>query len=324
MFSGRIWSISVPPACTTLETLEHGYTTAKGRTTWTIGGIRGILTNEKYKGDALLQKRYNADFLTKKQVKNEGEVPQYYVTGNHEPIIPIEVWDFVQAELADVKKGRRSSSRSREFSGKIKCGQCGAWYGSKTWHAGSKYEKRIWRCNHKYAGTEKCSTPHLTDQQIKDTFTHALTQLAAKKNVAVDVDALILKRFDTRDLEAQESALAGQVDAAATALDELIATNSRQPLDQDDYQTRFNALAEQHMRLLAEHKKIADQITDRQTRLKAYEHYQQQLAKLEDGIGVEYSPFRWHTLLDHAEVGTDGTIIFVFRDGSQQSSKVDT
>lgn len=55
---------------------EHGYTTSKGRTTWTIGGIRGILTNEKYKGDALLQKRYTADFLTKKQVKNKGEVPR--------------------------------------------------------------------------------------------------------------------------------------------------------------------------------------------------------------------------------------------------------
>ena len=82
-----------------------------------------------------------------------------------------------------------------------------------------------------------------------------------------------LKRFDTRELEAQESALAGQVYAAATVLDELIATNSRHPLDQDDYQTRFNALAEQHVRLLAEHKAIADQITDRQTRRKAYEHY---------------------------------------------------
>ncbi|MCK7662814.1 recombinase family protein [Corynebacterium sp. CCM 9185] len=116
----------------------YGYTTAKGRSTGTIGGIRGILTNEKYKGDALLQKMFTADFLTKKQIRNGGEMPQYYVTGNHEPIVPVEVWDFVQAELADVKKGRRSSSRSREFSGKIKCGQCGSWHGSKTWHAGTK------------------------------------------------------------------------------------------------------------------------------------------------------------------------------------------
>lgn len=230
------------------------------------------------------------------------------------------MWDFVQAELADVKKGRRSSSRSREFSGKIKCGQCGSWYGSKTWHARSKYEKRIWRCNYKYSGPQKCATPYLTDQQIKDTFAHALQQLAEeKKNFAVDVDVLVLKRFDTRDLEAQESALAGQVDAAAAALDELIATNSRQPLDQDDYQTRFNTLAVQHVRLLAEHKDVADQITDRQTRRKAYEHYKNQLAKFGDDVGVEYSPFRWHTLLGHAEVETDDTITYVFRDGTRKT-----
>lgn len=66
------------------------------------------------------------------------------------------------------------------------------------------------------------------------------------------------------------------------------------------------------MRLLAEYKEIANQITDRQTPCKAYEHYQQHLAKLEHG--VEYSPFRWHTLLDHDEVGTEGTITYAFRD----------
>ena len=194
------------------------------------------------------------------------------------------------------------------------CGQCGSWYGSKTWHAGSKYEKRIWRCNHKYAGKMKCTTPHLTDQQIKDTFAEALRQLAAKRSAAVDVEPLVLKRFNTNSLEAQEQALAGQIGAAATAIEDLIIVNARQPLNQDEYQTRFNALAEQHERLLAEHKNIAGQITDLQTRHKAYEHYQHQLAQIEDEGNVKYSPFRWHALLDHAEVGTDGTITYVFRD----------
>ncbi|WP_151588401.1 MULTISPECIES: recombinase family protein [unclassified Corynebacterium] len=83
---------------------------------------QGHLSNEKYKGDALLQKSYITDSLTKKQVKNEGEVRQYYVTGNHEPIIPPAVWDFVQAELAAPTTGRRSTSRQR----KIRCAQCGA------------------------------------------------------------------------------------------------------------------------------------------------------------------------------------------------------
>ncbi|VEI13835.1 recombinase family protein [Trueperella bialowiezensis] len=296
---------------------KHGHTTAQGRTTWTITGIRNILTNEKYKGDALLQKTYIADFLTKKQVKNQGEIPQYYVTGNHEPIIAPQVWDFVQTELADVRKGRRSSSRTREFSGKIKCGHCGAWYGSKTWHAGTKYEKRIWRCNHKYSQAEKCPTPHLTDQQIKDTFSQALHQLAAQTQATVDVDALVLARLDTRELETQESLLAAQIETAAAELDKLIATNSRQPLDQDEYNKRFQTLADHHTNLLNQHQDVAGQITDRQSRRAAYEHYKTQLADLKTGHDATYTPFRWHTLLGHAEVDENGTITYAFRDGKR-------
>lgn len=93
-----------------------------------------ILTNEKYKRDALLQKVYTTDFLTKKKKKNEGEVPQYYVEGNHEAIIEPEIFDRVQilmqARLPE--KNRRSSVSI--FSGKIRCGDCGGWYGSKIWH----------------------------------------------------------------------------------------------------------------------------------------------------------------------------------------------
>lgn len=127
---------------------------------WSIGTLRRILTNEKHKGGALLQKSHTTDFLTKRQVTNDGEVPQCYVIGNHEAITNPAVWDFVQAELASIKKVFSSSaSRQRTFSGGIKCEQCGSWYGSETWHAGTKYEKRVWRCNNKYGGNQPCATP---------------------------------------------------------------------------------------------------------------------------------------------------------------------
>ena len=57
-----------------------------GKKTWSVSTINSILCNEKYKGDALLQKTFTVDFLTKTTKRNEGEIPQYYVTGNHEPI----------------------------------------------------------------------------------------------------------------------------------------------------------------------------------------------------------------------------------------------
>ncbi len=70
-----------------------------GKDKWNAGAVRSILTNEKYKGDALLQKSYTVDFLTKKKKVNEGEIPQYYVEGNHEAIISPEVFEMVQQEM---------------------------------------------------------------------------------------------------------------------------------------------------------------------------------------------------------------------------------
>ena len=101
---------------------------------WNAGTVKRMLANEKYKGDALLQKSFTTDFLTKKKKLNEGEIPQYYVTGNHEAIIEPEVFDMVQRELVRRGKGRNRHSGVHAFSGKIKCGTCGSWFGSKVWH----------------------------------------------------------------------------------------------------------------------------------------------------------------------------------------------
>lgn len=67
--------------------------TPRGKTRWCASTVRSILRNEKYKGDALLQKTITLDFLSKTVKKNEGEVTQYYVTGHHPPIIDPDVWN---------------------------------------------------------------------------------------------------------------------------------------------------------------------------------------------------------------------------------------
>ena len=295
---------------------KEGHRTPGGGSRWSIGTLRSILTNEKYKGDALLQKSYTADFLTKRQVTNEGEVPQYYVTGNHEAIINPAVWDFVQAELASIKKGRRSASRQRTFSGKIKCGQCGAWYGSKTWHAGSKYEKRVWRYNNKYAGDQPCATPHLTDQQIQTAFLDAVRQMLADQERGEDMlEAELLAELDTTDLRLEADQVSAQAATVAEAIEKLIATNARVPQNQADYQQRFDKLSAEHTALLEQHETLLEEITDRQNRVAAYEHYKTSIAELEPGC-IEFTPYLWHTLTDHAEARIDGVLRFTFRDGA--------
>ena len=137
----RIYSMflqGMTPYGIATQLTADGIKSPGGKDKWNAGAVRSILTNEKYKGDALLQKSYTVDFLTKKKKTNEGEIPQYYVEGNHEAIISPDVFEQVQRELERRKQGKGRHSGVHLFSGKIKCGQCGEWYGSKVWHSNSK------------------------------------------------------------------------------------------------------------------------------------------------------------------------------------------
>ena len=110
------------------------------------------------------QKKFTVDFLTKKQKVNEGEIPQYYIEESHEAIIDPSEWDAVQDEIKRRKSIGRAYSGKSVLSAKIVCGDCGEWYGLKTWHSNDKYKTVIWQCNRKYDKDKPdCSTPHFTE-----------------------------------------------------------------------------------------------------------------------------------------------------------------
>jgi len=148
--------------------------TPGGQEKWHPGTIKSILKNEKYKGDALLQKGFTVDFLTKKQKINEGEVPQYYVENSHEAIINPQAFELVQQELSKRLQAKGRYSGVDMFSSKIKCGECGCFYGAKLWHSNSKYRRTIYQCNHKFSNNTKCSTPHFNEEEIKQLFVQAV------------------------------------------------------------------------------------------------------------------------------------------------------
>ena len=105
---------------------SYGIKTPGGKDKWNVSTVKSILSNEKYKGDALLQKTYISDYLTKKPKVNEGEIPQYYVEGDHEAIIPPETFDMAQREMERRGRGRNYHSGVHAFSSRIRCGQCGS------------------------------------------------------------------------------------------------------------------------------------------------------------------------------------------------------
>ncbi len=156
---------------------EQGIPTPSGKTKWPVSTIKSILTNEKYKGDALLQKTYTVDYLTKEVRKNDGTVTQYFVENSHDPIIDPKVFDTVQEKMAK-HCGNRDKIRSRHpFAARIICGECGSCYGHKVWHNFSNTERYdVWYCNHKYAHAEKCQSPVIRESQIKEAFEMILAE----------------------------------------------------------------------------------------------------------------------------------------------------
>lgn len=144
--------------------------TPAGRERWSISTVRSILSNEKYKGEALLQKTYTADYLTKEVRKNNGEMMSIRVRKSHEAIIDPETFDYVQ-ELLQARKNRKAKVQSKHpFAGRIICGDCGGFYGHKVWRVRSTGERYdVWYCNHKYDNA-KCHTPRLKEDEIKELF----------------------------------------------------------------------------------------------------------------------------------------------------------
>ena len=130
---------------------RDGISTGAGKTTWHTSTINKILRNEKYIGDALLQKTYTTDFLNKTRVKNNGIVPQYYVEWNHEPIIPKNIFLKVQDELVRritcvTANGRKCGFSSRHaFSQIVFCSECGANFHRTQWNNRGK-KSVVWRC----------------------------------------------------------------------------------------------------------------------------------------------------------------------------------
>ena len=153
---------------------EMSIPTVRGTGEWREGSIFRILHNEKYTGDMLLQKTYSQDFRTKKRVVNKGEKRRYYVQDSHEPIIPKEVFERVQAEIERRKNGIKLSDTTIRgvFSGLITCACCGKHFRRRIANACSKYAKPAWLCStFATKGKKYCN-----NRQIPETILISKTQ----------------------------------------------------------------------------------------------------------------------------------------------------
>ncbi len=155
--------------------------TPAGLCDWSHAVIHAILSNEKYKGDALLQKSFTVNFLTKEKKKNEGELPKYYVENDHEAIIPRAVHDYVQS-IPVSESGNKVSG----ISGKIFCAMCGAYFGRFRIHPERHGGRVAWRCKNKWNKEHKCYMRHLYDTKVHESITRAAFDVVKKRKDLID------------------------------------------------------------------------------------------------------------------------------------------
>lgn len=203
-----------------------GILTGAGKTKWRAETLQKILKNEKYIGDALLQKTYTVDFLEKKRVPNNGLVPQYYVENSHEAIIPRDLYMQVQEEM--IRRSNLHSGQNRKkrvYSSKyalssiVYCSKCGEIYRRVVWNnRGNK--SVVWRCCTRMEnGPGTCDADAIHESELQSLVIRAINRVLARKDtmnealqknveaVLTGADGIPLAEIDGRLEELQKELL---------------------------------------------------------------------------------------------------------------------
>ena len=290
--------------------------TPSGKDVWQRRTVESILQNEKYKGAALLQKKFTVDFLQKKMKVNEGEVPQYYVEHSHEAIIAPEEWDRVQSELARRKQSPRRPQSKSPFSGKIICGDCGEIFGSKVWHSNDKYRKTIWQCNAKYKHHSPCNTPHLAESDLQQHFITALSQMLKDRSSLLDDGRMIQQDLLQCDaIDAECKIILQELDFVTRMIQQMVKENTVQVADQVDYTNRYNALVERYENLENQYGTLQAQKDRRLMQAAAIDKCLTALEEV-DLLNITFSEALWNAAVDHVTVYTENQLVFHFKNGS--------
>ena len=176
---------------------EENVPTMGGGNRWFSERIKSILKNEKYKGDALLQKTYITDPISKRVKKNNGELPMYYVENSHPAIIERRIFDRVQEEIArraGKKKVKQTGTKTElgRYSGKyaltelLYCGECGTPYRRCTWSRDGK-KKIVWRCVSRLDyGKKYCkNSPSVDESRLHNAIAAAITKKANSEEINI-------------------------------------------------------------------------------------------------------------------------------------------
>lgn len=311
---------------------EKGLTTKGGSSPYRKMVVQRILTNEKYTGDALLQKTYVTDCITKKMRKNNGELPMYLVKNHHEPIISRSDFNRVQEEMARrsakrtiadklTKTGQGKYSAKYALSELLICGECGEHYRRVTWTA-KGFKEVKWRCVSRIQyGKKKChSSPTVDEQALHRAIVSAINEFCEVKD---DV-AKALRESITEVLDPNQN---GSIQAAQQRIDELARNMDELIMLATVPETAENAMSD-IAKFSEEMKMLREFIETEKAKQTEVQHGSNELSNVlqslekEDFALTEYDDIATRQLIEQITVDTKNTITVRFKGGFEMRANL--
>ncbi len=311
---------------------EKGLTTKGGSSPYRKMVVQRILTNEKYTGDALLQKTYVTDCITKKTRKNNGELPMYLVKNHHEPIISRSDFNRVQEEMARrsakrtiadklTKTGQGKYSAKYALSELLICGECGEHYRRVTWTA-KGFKEIKWRCVSRIQyGKKKChSSPTVDEQALHRAIVSAINEFCEVKD---DV-AKALRESITEVLDPNQN---GSIQAAQQRIDELARNMDELIMLATVPETAENAMSD-IAKFSEEMKMLREFIETEKAKQTEVQHGSNELSNVlqrlenEDFALTEYDDIVTRQLIELITVDTKNTITVRFKGGFEMRANL--
>ena len=243
-----------------------------GKPEWSLNVIRNILTSEKYCGDVLMQKTYISDCISRKTIRNNGQLPKYLLPDHHEAIVDRQTFDAVQAEMArrsagrspsrkNAPTGRTSYASKYALSERLGCGECGTLYRRCVWAKRGK-KRTVWRCVSRLDyGTKYChNSPSLDEEPLQRAILTAINSVMRnREDMALQIaGAMELQLLSVPGQTISLADIQRRIEMLESQFNALLEQAAEQ-MDGQDHMVEFQsitseiaALKEQRMRLEAQ------------------------------------------------------------------------
>lgn len=212
------------------------------------------------------------------------------------------------------KEGRRSGGTI--FSSRIKCGECGGWYGAKVWHSTDRYRRIVWQCNNKFkVKGHKCITPVVTEDEIKEAFIKTVNIIISeKKELIVNLREGLKGKKDTSELESRRDELCDEINIVAELMQKAITQNTCKAQDQEEYNKNFENLTARLEKAQMELQNVDEEIKQSGINYRKIKTFFKTIENLPNTFD-KFDEALWSCLIDYVTVDKFGDMQFTTTSG---------